>query len=112
MLSLIYSEILKMLRLWGLLYFDAEIFYPHDIFNVPKGYHKLKSKESDQAHIMTSGNLLVEVISYYLLFFHFPLPVIFSTKIQNYVYIFSSFGVKCGSVPISDPNQALLLGDS
>jgi len=71
MLSLIYSEILKMLRLWGLLYFDAEIFYPHDIFNVPKGYHKLKSKESDQAHIMTSGNLLVEVISYYLLFFHF-----------------------------------------
>lgn len=63
MLSLIYSEILKMLRLWGLLYFDAEIFYPHDIFNVPKGYHKQKSKESDQAHIMTSGNLLVEILN-------------------------------------------------
>lgn len=71
MLSLIYSEILKMLRLWGLLYFDAEIYFPHDALNVPKGYHKMKSKESDQAHIMTSGNLLVEVIFDYLLFFHF-----------------------------------------
>ncbi|XP_052111699.1 uncharacterized protein LOC107471645 [Arachis duranensis] len=30
MLSLIYSEIMKMLRLWGLLYFDAEIFFPHE----------------------------------------------------------------------------------
>lgn len=71
MLSLIYSEILKMLRLWGLLYFDAEIFFPHDVHTLPKGYHKHKSKESDQAHIMTSGNLMVEVISDYLLFFHF-----------------------------------------
>ncbi|XP_020203922.1 uncharacterized protein LOC109789398 [Cajanus cajan] len=63
MLSLIYSEIMKMLRLWGLLYFDAEIFYPHDSFTLPKGYHKQKSKESDQAHIMTSGNLLVEILN-------------------------------------------------
>ncbi|CAI8595984.1 unnamed protein product [Vicia faba] len=63
MLSLIYSEILKMLRLWGLLYFDAEIYFPHDALNVPKGYHKMKSKESDQAHIMTSGNLLVEILN-------------------------------------------------
>ncbi|KAL2337186.1 hypothetical protein Fmac_011632 [Flemingia macrophylla] len=63
MLSLIYSEIMKMLRLWGLLYFDAEIFFPHDDFTVPKGYHKQKSKESDQAHIMTSGNLLVEILN-------------------------------------------------
>jgi len=63
MLSVIYSEILKMLRLWTLLYFDAEIFFPHDALSLPKGYHKQKSKESDQAHIMTSGNLLVEVIS-------------------------------------------------
>lgn len=63
MLSLIYSEILKMLRLWSLLYFDAEIFFPHDVLSLPKGYHKQKSKESDQAHIMTSGNLLVEVMS-------------------------------------------------
>ncbi|KAK7323294.1 hypothetical protein VNO77_26760 [Canavalia gladiata] len=61
--SLIYSEILKMLRLWGLLYFDAEIFFPHDDLTLPKGYHKQKSKESDQAHIMTSGNLLVEMLN-------------------------------------------------
>ncbi|CAJ1958921.1 unnamed protein product [Sphenostylis stenocarpa] len=63
MLSLIYSEILKMLRLWSLLYFDAEIFFPHDDLTLPKGYHKQKSKESDQAHIMTSGNLLVEILN-------------------------------------------------
>ncbi|RDX77816.1 hypothetical protein CR513_41998 [Mucuna pruriens] len=63
MLSLIYSEILKMLRLWGLLYFDAEIFFPRDALTFPKGYHKQKSKESDQAHIMTSGNLLVEILN-------------------------------------------------
>ncbi|XP_061353710.1 uncharacterized protein LOC133298436 [Gastrolobium bilobum] len=63
MLSLVYSEILKMLRLWGILYFDAEIFFPHDVFTLPKGYHKQKSKESDQAHIMTSGNILVEMLN-------------------------------------------------
>ncbi|KAL9321780.1 hypothetical protein ACSQ67_009833 [Phaseolus vulgaris] len=63
MLSVIYSEILKMLRLWTLLYFDAEIFFPHDALSLPKGYHKQKSKESDQAHIMTSGNLLVEILN-------------------------------------------------
>ena len=65
MLSLIYSEILKMLRLWGLLNFDVEIFFPHDVSSVPRGYHKQKSTESDPAHIMTSENLLVEVISSY-----------------------------------------------
>lgn len=71
MLSLVYSEIMKMLRLWGLLYFDAEIFFPHDVLTLPKGYRKQKGKESDQSHIITSGNLLVEVISDYLLSFHF-----------------------------------------
>ncbi|XP_057738390.1 uncharacterized protein LOC130955531 [Arachis stenosperma] len=63
MLSLIYSEIMKMLRLWGLLYFDAEIFFPHDALSLPNGYHKQKSKESDQVHIMTSGNLLVKILN-------------------------------------------------
>ncbi|KAF7836218.1 Protein SirB1 [Senna tora] len=63
MLSLIYSEILKMLRLWGLLNFDAEIFFPHDGHGLPRGYHKQKSKESDHSHIMTSGNLLYEILN-------------------------------------------------
>lgn len=62
MLSLIYSEILKMIRLWGFLDFDAEIFYPHDLHSLPRGYHKQKSKESDNAHIMTSESLLVEIL--------------------------------------------------
>ncbi|KAF8398249.1 hypothetical protein HHK36_017176 [Tetracentron sinense] len=61
MLSLIYSEILKMLRLWGLLNFDVEIYFPHDLYSLPRGYHKQKSKLSDQPHIMTSQSLLVEV---------------------------------------------------
>ncbi|KAI4323550.1 hypothetical protein L6164_023147 [Bauhinia variegata] len=61
-LSLIYSEMLKMLRLWGLLNFDAEIFFPRDDFSLPRGYDKQKSKEADQAHIMTSENLLVELL--------------------------------------------------
>lgn len=61
MLSLIYSEILKMLRLWGLLNFEAEIYCPHDEVNLPKGYHKLKSRLSDQPHILTTQSLLVEV---------------------------------------------------
>ncbi|KAL9661975.1 hypothetical protein QQ045_026803 [Rhodiola kirilowii] len=63
MLSLIYSEILKWIRLWGLLDFDVEIFYPHDLSGLPSGYHKKKSKESDNAHIMTTHSLLVEILS-------------------------------------------------
>ncbi|KAK1291190.1 hypothetical protein QJS10_CPB17g01806 [Acorus calamus] len=60
MLSLIYSEILKMLRLWGLLNFDAEIYFPHDSISLPRGYVKQKSKQSDQQHIMTAQTHLVE----------------------------------------------------
>lgn len=62
MLSLIYSEILKMLRMWGILNFDVEIFFPHDSHSSPRGYLKQKSKESDQSHIMTSQSLLVEIL--------------------------------------------------
>lgn len=62
MLTLIYSEILKMLRLWGLLTFDVEIYFPHDQVNLPKGYHKLKSRPSDQPHILTTQSLLVEIL--------------------------------------------------
>lgn len=62
MLTLIYSEILKILRLWGLLTFDCELFFPHDLHGLPRGYHKQKSRESDHAHIMTSQTLLQEVL--------------------------------------------------
>ncbi|KAG8638138.1 hypothetical protein MANES_15G192920v8 [Manihot esculenta] len=62
MLSLIYSEILKMLRLWGLVDFDCEIFFPHDLHDLPRGYDKQKSKESDQACIMTTETLLEETL--------------------------------------------------
>ncbi|XP_009802886.1 uncharacterized protein [Nicotiana sylvestris] len=61
LLSLIYSEILKMLRLWGLLSFDIEVFFPHDSFSSPRGYCKQKMKESDQSHVMTTQSLLVEL---------------------------------------------------
>ncbi|KAM7267249.1 hypothetical protein ACFE04_009415 [Oxalis oulophora] len=64
MLSLIYSEMLKMLRLWGLLDFDAEIFFPHDLHGLPRAYDKQKSRESDQAHIMTTQNVLEEALKY------------------------------------------------
>ncbi|KAK8661981.1 hypothetical protein V6N13_091569 [Hibiscus sabdariffa] len=62
MLSLIHSEILKMLRLWGLLDFDVEIFFPHDLPGLPRAYDKQKSKESDQPHIMTVQMLLGEIL--------------------------------------------------
>ncbi|GMI80363.1 hypothetical protein HRI_001705600 [Hibiscus trionum] len=62
MLSLIHSEILKMLRLWGLLDFDVEIFFPHDLPGLPRAYEKQKSKESDQPHIMTVQMLLEEIL--------------------------------------------------
>ncbi|XWS65487.1 hypothetical protein CRYUN_Cryun05aG0117000 [Craigia yunnanensis] len=61
MLLLIHSEILKMLRLWGLLDFDVEIFFPHDLHGLPRAYDKQKSKESDQPHIMTVQMLLEEI---------------------------------------------------
>lgn len=61
MLSLIYSEILQMLRMWCVLNFDVEIFLPRDSHSSPRGYLKQKSKESDQSHIMTSQSLLAEV---------------------------------------------------
>lgn len=61
LLSLIYSEVLKMLRLWGLLNFDAEVFFPHDHHSYPRGYPKQKGKESDHSHIMTAESLLVQV---------------------------------------------------
>lgn len=62
-LALIYSEVLKMLRLWGVIDFDVEIYYPHNPLGLPRAYDKKKSKESDQQHIMTSESLLVEVAS-------------------------------------------------
>ncbi|GLT88594.1 hypothetical protein SLE2022_066120 [Rubroshorea leprosula] len=62
MLSLIYSEILKMLRLCKLLDFDVEIFFPHDLHSLPRAYDKQKSKESDQLHIMTTQMLLDEIL--------------------------------------------------
>ncbi|KDP40541.1 hypothetical protein JCGZ_24540 [Jatropha curcas] len=62
MLSVIYSEMLKLLRMWSLLDFDCEIFFPHDRFGLPKGYHKQKSVESDQPHIKTTQTLLEEIL--------------------------------------------------
>lgn len=62
MLSLIYSEILKMLRVCGFLDFDVEIYFPHDAVALPRGYHKLKSRSSDQQHILTSKSLLVDIL--------------------------------------------------
>ncbi|KMT17110.1 hypothetical protein BVRB_2g041640 [Beta vulgaris subsp. vulgaris] len=61
-LSLIYSEVLKMLQLWGVIDFDVEIHYPHDLSSLPRAYNKKKGKESDQKHIMTSESLLVEIL--------------------------------------------------
>ncbi|XP_047948725.1 uncharacterized protein LOC125194508 isoform X2 [Salvia hispanica] len=62
MLSLIYSEILQILHMLGVLNFDVEIFFPRDLHSSPRGYLKQKSKESDQSHIMTSQSLLVEIL--------------------------------------------------
>ncbi|KAK4796977.1 hypothetical protein SAY86_029303 [Trapa natans] len=62
LLSLIYSEILKMLRLWGLLNFDVEIYYPRDLNSLPRVYNKRRSKESDQLHILTVQALLEEIL--------------------------------------------------
>ncbi|XP_021774457.1 uncharacterized protein LOC110738383 isoform X2 [Chenopodium quinoa] len=61
-LSLIYSEVLKMLQLWGVIDFDVEIYHPHDFSSLPRAYNKKKGKESDQKHIMTSESLLVEIL--------------------------------------------------
>ncbi|KAL8061879.1 hypothetical protein ABFX02_02G111500 [Erythranthe guttata] len=63
MLSLIYSEILKMLRMWDVLNFDVEIFFPDGSHSSPRGYYrKQTSKDSDNSHIMTSQSLLVEIL--------------------------------------------------
>ncbi|XP_042513636.1 uncharacterized protein LOC122088431 isoform X2 [Macadamia integrifolia] len=62
MLSLIYSEVLKMLHLWGLFNFDVEIDFPHDLTTLPRGYDKKNSEMADQPHIMTSQSLLVEIL--------------------------------------------------
>lgn len=61
MLSLIYSEVLKMLQLWGLVDFDVEISFPLDFYSLPRAYDKQKSKESDHPHILTVQTLLEEV---------------------------------------------------
>ncbi|CAH1446611.1 unnamed protein product [Lactuca virosa] len=63
MLSLIYSEILKMLRMWGLVNFDVEISSPNDSYGSPRGYLKQRSTESDHQHIMTTESLLLKVAS-------------------------------------------------
>ncbi|XP_048233828.1 uncharacterized protein LOC8270878 isoform X2 [Ricinus communis] len=62
LLSLIYSEVLKMLRLWDLFDFDYEIFFPHELHALPRGYDKQKSTESDQKHIMITQTLLEEIL--------------------------------------------------
>ncbi|CAL9108308.1 unnamed protein product [Musa textilis] len=61
-LSLIYSEMLKMLKVYGFLDFDVEIFFPNDLSSLPRGYHKQKSQLSDQPHIVTSKSLLVKTL--------------------------------------------------
>jgi len=72
MLALIYSEILKTVRIYGLLDFDAEIFFPTDLNSLPRGFDKQKSKLGDEPHIMTSKSFLVEV-SLFLPSFFFEL---------------------------------------
>ncbi|VAH76052.1 unnamed protein product [Triticum turgidum subsp. durum] len=62
MLSLIYSEMLKTLRLYGLLDFDEEIYFPHDLNGRPRGYDKRRSKFCDEPNIMTAKSLLVEIL--------------------------------------------------
>ncbi|KAK9123286.1 hypothetical protein Sjap_012888 [Stephania japonica] len=62
MLSLIYAELLKMLRLWSLLSFDVEIYCPLDLVSLPRGYNKKKSQASDQPHILTTQALLVQML--------------------------------------------------
>lgn len=62
MLALIYSEILKTVRIYGLLDFDAEIFFPNDLNSLPRGYDKQKTMLGDEPHIMTSHSLLVEIL--------------------------------------------------
>ncbi|XP_066306111.1 uncharacterized protein [Miscanthus floridulus] len=62
MLALIYSEILKTVRIYGLLDFDPEIFFPNDLNSLPRGYDKQKGKLGDEPHIMTSKSLLVETL--------------------------------------------------
>ncbi|KAI5006699.1 hypothetical protein ZWY2020_033942 [Hordeum vulgare] len=62
MLSLIYSEMLKTLRLYGLLDFDEEISFPHDLNGLPRGYDKRKSKFCDEPNILTAKSLLVEIL--------------------------------------------------
>lgn len=51
-----------MLRICGFLDFDVEIHHPHDAISLPRGYNKLRSKSSDQEHILTSKALLVEIL--------------------------------------------------
>ncbi|KAF3664879.1 putative phosphatidylinositol 4-phosphate 5-kinase 6-like [Capsicum annuum] len=63
LLLLLYSEILKMLRLWGFLSFDIEVFFPHDSLSSPRGYCKQKTKESDQLRVMTTQSLLKEMLT-------------------------------------------------
>ncbi|KAJ4979181.1 hypothetical protein NE237_009961 [Protea cynaroides] len=62
MLSLIYSEVLKMLRLWGIFNFDIEIDFPHNLNTLPRGYDKKNSRMGDQPHIMTTQSLLLEIL--------------------------------------------------
>ncbi|GKB63051.1 hypothetical protein Tco_0919237 [Tanacetum coccineum] len=62
MLSLIYSEILKMIRLWGLINFDVEISSPTDSHGSPRGYIKQKTTEFDQQHIVTTESLLLKIL--------------------------------------------------
>ncbi|XP_057524975.1 uncharacterized protein LOC130804526 [Amaranthus tricolor] len=61
-LSLIYSEVIKMLQLWGVIDFDVEIYHPHDLSCLPRAYNKKKGKDSDQKHILTTESLLVETL--------------------------------------------------
>ncbi|KAL8227814.1 hypothetical protein R6Q57_015398 [Mikania cordata] len=62
MLSLIYSEILKMLRVWGLLKFDVEVSSSNDSYGSPRGYLKHMATESDQQHIVTTEILLLKIL--------------------------------------------------
>eukprot|EP01018_Ginkgo_biloba_P037673 Gb_33751 [translate_table: standard] len=71
MLALIYTEIVKMLQMLGLLHFDIEVALPHDPTSLPRGYiiadvqkaqdYYKENRNSAQPLVLTTQMLLTEV---------------------------------------------------
>lgn len=107
MLALIYSEILKMVKIYGLLDHDIEIDVPHHPTQLPrghilsnlsgdKGHLKVKDGSDDAPHILTTQMFLTEILGNLKEFFW---PFQYEPNVSGSLFLRAVYAANCGVGP-------------